>query len=71
MSRVLREDFITQGPRIERFEKKFAKYVGSNTIRIFIEKRAPNGTITYPINKSEFCIPKFLPGFIVFFFFIL
>ena len=29
VSRVLREDFITQGPRIERFEKKFAKYVGA------------------------------------------
>ena len=27
--RVLREDFITQGPRIERFEKKFAEYVGA------------------------------------------
>ena len=27
--RVLTEDFITQGPRIERFEKKFAKYVGA------------------------------------------
>ena len=27
--RVLSEDFITQGPRIERFEKKFAKYVGA------------------------------------------
>jgi len=29
VSRVLREDFITQGPRIERFEKKFAKYVSA------------------------------------------
>ena len=27
--RVLKEDFITQGPRIERFEKKFAEYVGA------------------------------------------
>ncbi len=27
--RVLTEDFITQGPRIERFEKKFAKYAGA------------------------------------------
>jgi UDP-4-amino-4,6-dideoxy-N-acetyl-beta-L-altrosamine transaminase len=27
--RVLKEDFITQGPRIERFEKKFAEYVGT------------------------------------------
>ncbi len=29
VSNVLREDFITQGPRIASFEKKFAQYVGS------------------------------------------
>ena len=29
VSNVLKEDFITQGPRIESFEKKFARYVGS------------------------------------------
>jgi dTDP-4-amino-4,6-dideoxygalactose transaminase len=28
---ALHSDFLTQGPRIEEFEKAFAKYVGVNT----------------------------------------
>ena len=27
--KVLKSDFITQGPNIEKFEKEFAKYVGA------------------------------------------
>ena len=27
--KTLKSDFLTQGPKIEEFEKKFAKYVGS------------------------------------------
>ena len=26
---VLRSDFLTQGPRVQEFEKKFAEYIGS------------------------------------------
>lgn len=32
---VLKSDFLTQGPKVEEFEKKFAKYVGSKYAVVF------------------------------------
>ena len=32
VSKILKSKFITQGPEIKKFENKFAKYVGSNTL---------------------------------------
>ena len=50
VSNVLRENFITQGPRIALFEKNFARYVGakfavavtSNTIGLDLVLKAYN-----------------------------
>ena len=32
VEKVLKADFLTQGPEVHSFEKNFADYVGSNTL---------------------------------------
>ena len=58
---VLKSDFLTQGPKIAEFEKKFAEYVGckyavavnNGTTGLHIAAKALNVNIPWPVQYER------------------